>query len=72
MLCFDVAVDNPQSSGQLSVALPVRGPMGTAVSLGVRGRAQLALHHLDFVPHCGLEEEPPTVQSQAESPGDTC
>lgn len=54
-------MDNPQPAGQLRVALPLRGPMGATVSLGVRGRAQLALHHLHPVPHCVLEEEPPTV-----------
>lgn len=54
-------MDNPQPAGQLRVALPLRGPMGATVSLGVWGRAQLALHHLHPVPHCVLEEEPPKV-----------
>lgn len=56
-------MDNPQSAGQLSVALPVGGPMGAAVGLGVRSGAQLPLHHLHPVPHCGLEEEPLTVHT---------
>lgn len=56
-------MDNPQPAGQLSVALPVGGPMGAAVGLGVRGGAQLALHHLHPVSHRGLEEEPPTVHT---------
>lgn len=56
-------MDNPQPAGQLSVALPVGGPMGATVGLGVRGGAQLALHHLHPVSHCGLEEEPPTVRT---------
>lgn len=56
-------MDNPQPAGQLSVALPVGGPMGAAVGLGVRGGAQLALHHLHPVPHCGLEEEPLKVHT---------
>lgn len=55
-------MDNPQPAGQLPVALPLRGPMGAAVRLGVRGRAQLALHHLHPVPHRVLEEEPPAVR----------
>lgn len=58
-------MDNPQPAGQLSVALPVGGPMGAAVCLGVWGRAQLALYHLNPVPHGGLEEEPPTVHTHA-------
>lgn len=57
-------MDNPQPAGQLSVALSVRGQMGATVGLGVRGGAQLALHHLHPVPHCGLEEEPPKVQTR--------
>lgn len=55
-------MDNPQPAGQLLVALPVGGPMGAAVGLGVRGGAQLALHHLHPLPHRGLEEEPPAVR----------
>lgn len=56
-------MDNPQPARQLSVTLPVGGPMGASVCLGVRGGAQLALHHLHPVPHCGLEEEPFTVRT---------
>ncbi len=59
-------MDNPKPAGQLGVALPVRGPMGATVSLGVRGGAHLALHHLHPVSHCGLEEEPPTVHKNAQ------
>lgn len=54
-------MDSPQPAGQLRVALPLWGPLGATVSLGVWGGAQLALHHLHPVPHCVLEEEPPTV-----------
>lgn len=61
LCCEPLVMDNPQPAGQLRVALPLRGPMGATVSLGVRGGAQLALHHLHPVPHCVLEEEPPTV-----------
>lgn len=56
-------MDNPQPAGQLAVALPVRGSMGATVSLGVWGGAQLTLHHLHPVPHCRLEEKPPTVHT---------
>lgn len=56
-------MDNPQPAGQLPVALPVGGQMGETVGLGVRGGAQLALHHLHPVSHRGLEEEPPTVHT---------
>ena len=64
-LCYEfyLVMDNPQPAGQLPVALPVGGQMGETVSLGVRGGAQLALHHLHPVSHCGLEEEPPTVHT---------
>lgn len=58
-------MDNPQPAGQLPVALPLRGPMGAPVRLGVRGGAQLALHHLHLVSHGVLEEEPPTVRVHA-------
>lgn len=61
LCCEPLVMDNPQPAGQLRVALPLRRPMGATVSLGVWGRAQLALHHLHPVPHCVLEEEPPTV-----------
>lgn len=57
-------MDNPQPARQLPVALPVGGQMGANVGLGVRGGAQLALHHLHPVSHCGLEEEPPTVHTE--------
>lgn len=64
-------MDHPQPAGQLTVALPVRGPMGAAVGLGVWSRAQLTLHHLHPVPHCGLEKEPLTVnKTQSHTIGD--
>lgn len=58
-------MDNPQPAGQPGVTLPIRGSMGAPVSLGVRGGAQLTLHHLHPLPHCGLEEESPAVQEHA-------